>query len=342
VPVVGRAPSRLGVQTAPSRSWPQRQRRRQLSPASRPRSKAASRGFHDKAWLAPPGDGVVHIMWERGVPGNIYMRSTTRRHVPREPDEDPPAWAARDVTGGGMVPAEAASSMSAPARRSRPASQNGGAIQFRAQLDARRHTGARQAGQPVVTRSMPGLSDRDRRVRLRRFLATDRFADSPLSGAIYYVCKTGAGATPPTSLHGGASTRARLDAPPSSQRRLPRQGCPEPNNWQVFPRSASQPLGVIDVSWMGHAPGRHIDAQGANMGQTAGHNVGDVYPKLGPEVLHLQPRRRQEPGARTSTSATSTTRAGTPSCAHHQDGKIFLRRYNASRRRLGRRDTRCA
>jgi hypothetical protein len=281
--------------------------------------------FHDKGWIAVSNDGTIHVMWLGIVaPGNLYFRSTDGGQT--YSDAEVLAMVGMGSGQGSFVDVGVGSEVYA-------SWYSGGGIQMRRSDDTGETWDEQRRVIETNPSTMPGLSARDRRTGFPH-LATDRWAESPYAGAVYFVwqdkcqdeewsssCTEGnASIYFAASFDGGDTftTPLRLNDDRDEDLRLATE------NWQIFPAVSVSPGGVIDVSWMDTRLG------GA---ATLKEGTGGSSDLVGEEHLKFdQYYTYSLDGGKTWASNIRVRdiedQGWDPQYSNHQNGMIFIGDYN--------------
>jgi hypothetical protein len=251
--------------------------------------------FHDKAWLAAQNDGAaIHIMWLSSIAGgNQYWRSVDGGKTYQDPQ-----LFATTVTGAG----QGSFVDVGPAHEVYASWANGNDVTLVRSTDEGKTWDAPRA---VLTMTAPkltdALSDRDRREGFPA-LATDKFADSPFAGSVYFTWTDGRDKGDGANIyfaasHDGGDTfgePVRIDDDAT--------GAP-----QYMPAISVSPGGVIDVTWLD----QRLDVDGKLL-------VDGYY------TYSLDGGRTWAPNLRVRDAAD---KGWDPNLSHHQNGKVFIGDY---------------
>lgn len=278
--------------------------------------------FHDKGWIAASNDGVVHVLWLAGLPGNIYMRSTDN-------GRSFPLTEMKRLGGAGEGPSGQGSFLDVgPGKEVYAIWTAGGggnrSIHFRSSMDSGATWAPSKVIQQFPGRTMPGLSARDRRTGFPA-MATDRFTESPYAGALYVVWQGGGKSDATDILFIASYDQGKTWTPPVviNDDFLP-DGSLAPNNWQIFPAVSVSPLGVIDVAWM-DSRGTNQSILRANNGGTAAQ-VGQSHTNL--DEYHTYSLDGGKTWSRNFRVRDVDDGGWDPQICHHQNGMIFIGDYN--------------
>ncbi|HLE47548.1 MAG TPA: sialidase family protein [Candidatus Thermoplasmatota archaeon] len=271
--------------------------------------------FHDKGWIAASNDGVIHAMWLALVPGNLYFRSTDGG----KSFSDPQLLAATGVGGGQGSFVDVG-----PGKEVYAAWRSGRGETLRRSFDEGKTWDAARTVINITGRSMPGLSSRDARGGFPH-MATDKFADSPNAGAIYFVWQDGSKSDATDVLFSASFDKGQTFTPPIVLNDDYREdGLLEANNWQIFPTVSVSPLGVIDVSWMDSRLLGSAVLKPNNGGLPA--KVGQSHLKL--DQFHTYSLDGGKTWSQNFRVRDVNDDGWDPQVCHHQNGMIFIGDYN--------------
>ena len=254
--------------------------------------------FHDKAWLAAQNDGsAIHIMWLSFlVGGQMYMRSTDGGQTFTQAKQFATIATGAgqgsflDVGPGDEVYASWASGSDIILTRSADKGDT--------------WDEPRAVGKMSPTSIENGLSPRDRRNLGFPAMATDKFADSPNAGAIYFTWQDGHRSKTgdpsdilfAASFDGGETFSAPV-----------RLNDDAGDAVQLMPAISVSPGGVIDVTWLD----QRLDADGGLLMDT-------YY------TYSLDGGKSWAPNFRVRDANDD---GWDPSLSHHQNGMIFIGDY---------------
>lgn len=275
--------------------------------------------FHDKGWIAASNDGVVHVLWLAGFPGNIYMRSTDN-------GKTFPLTEMKRLGGAGEGPSGQGSFLDVgPGKEVYAMWRSQGGVILRRSFDQGETWDPARKVFDTTVRNMPGLSPRDRVRGGFPALATDRFADSPYAGALYVAWTDGRQGDATDIMFSSSFDKGETWSPPITLNDdfLP-NGTVDPNNWQFFATVSVSPLGVIDVSWVDTRETGSATLLPNNGGTPA--LVGREHKKL--EQYYTYSLDGGKTWSRNYRVRDVDDGGWDPQICHHQNGMIFIGDYN--------------
>ncbi|HWH07755.1 MAG TPA: sialidase family protein [Candidatus Thermoplasmatota archaeon] len=252
--------------------------------------------FHDKAWIAAQNDGsAIHVLWLSFLAGGqMYFRSTDGGKTYTKVEQF-----ATLVTGAGqgsfvdVGPGdEVYASWGA----------DDGAMLVRSKDKGETWDAPRKVVDMVPTSIENGLSPRDRRNLGFPAMATDKFADSPFAGAVYFTWQDGRDQGDPSNVYFAASFDGGETF--TEPLRLNDDATSAP---QLMPAISVSPGGVIDVTWVD----QRLDADGLLL-------LDQYY------TYSLDGGRTWAPNVRVRDAQDE---GWDPNLSHHQNGMVFIGDY---------------
>jgi hypothetical protein len=251
--------------------------------------------FHDKAWLAAQNaGGAIHIMWLSSIAGgNQYWRSVDGGKT----YQDPQVFSTT-LTGAG----QGSFIDVGPGPEVYASWADGANVMLVRSPDEGTTWDAPRAVVEMEPSAIDnGLSPRDRRDGFPA-LATDKFADSPFAGAVYFVWSDSRDEGDVANVYFSASYDGGGTF--SDPLRLNDDATSAP---QMMPAISVSPGGVIDVTWMD----QRLDPDGLLL-------IDQTY------TYSLDGGRTWAPGFRVRDAPD---RGWDPTLSHHQNGMVFIGDY---------------